>query len=227
MPCYYTVLMLPFSKLDHFLSRYDDGAAQRYRQRLMKMSISAGTLLFSRGDKSTDVYFIDSGTIRSVNHSANGKAVYFYTYGPGDMFGHFAGLTDGTRSADIVAETECVLWRCDAATFQEMISEHPDNALDMMRVLAGFLRKDTDRITTISGHDAAGRLLAYLKETCEAQKTDVIDVPDRDDWASYLNMTRESLSRSLNDLIKAGIIEKIGRHQVKILNKTALESQVA
>lgn len=211
--------------LQTFLSRYPDAEQKRLKAHFQRLSFAAGTLLFSRGDATTEVYFVESGAVKSVNHSAGGKAVYFYTYEDGDCFGYFAGLTDARRTADMICETDCVLWRCDAATFLALVCDQPDNARIMMRRLAGLLRKDTDRITAISGSDAASRLLLYLKEACEAQSSDTIDVPGRDDWASYLNLTRESLSREINALIKTGVIKKIGRSKIEILTKSALESR--
>ncbi len=60
--------------------------------------------------------------------------------GEGDIFGEMALIDSGTRSATVVAETDCVVVPVGEKQFLFMASEAPYFALSLMRILVARLR---------------------------------------------------------------------------------------
>ena len=62
------------------------------------------------------------------------------TLGPGDVCGEIALLDHGPRSATVVAETDLVAEVCTAQEFNELLTEVPSFATQLLAQLAGRLR---------------------------------------------------------------------------------------
>jgi CRP/FNR family cyclic AMP-dependent transcriptional regulator len=63
------------------------------------------------------------------------------TLGPGDHFGEIALIDQGTRTADIVADTELRCYCMTAWSFRPFVRNHPDLAWALLETLARRLRE--------------------------------------------------------------------------------------
>lgn len=95
----------------------------------------AGDVILEEGGQGECMYGIQSGKVDVI---LNGKALY--SLGAGDIFGEMALIDKGTRSARVVAQTDCVAVRVDDKRFEFMIQQTPNFALYVMRVLVERLR---------------------------------------------------------------------------------------
>ncbi len=100
------------------------------------MVLPEGKTLFTEGESGQQMYVLISG---SVEVKIRGKLVE--TAGPGVILGELAIIDNSPRSATAVATTECTLLALDADRFRLMARELPDFALDVMRGMAGRLRR--------------------------------------------------------------------------------------
>jgi CRP/FNR family transcriptional regulator, cyclic AMP receptor protein len=62
------------------------------------------------------------------------------TLGPGDYFGEMALIDKGTRSADIVADTELRCYCMTAWSFRPFVRNHPDLAWALLEAMVGRVR---------------------------------------------------------------------------------------
>lgn len=95
----------------------------------------AGDTIFKAGDKGAEFYVIKSGkvAVRLGNRTLQ-------TLGDGEIFGEMALIDEEPRSADVVAESDCVVVPVGEKQFLFMTSEAPYFALSLMRVLVQRLR---------------------------------------------------------------------------------------
>ena len=98
-------------------------------------SFKAGEVIFRAGDPGDEFFIIRSGKV--VVQLGN-RAVD--VLGEGDVFGEMALIDSGTRSATVVAETDCVVVPVGEKQFLFMSSEAPYFALSLMRILVARLR---------------------------------------------------------------------------------------
>ena len=98
-------------------------------------SFNAGEVIFRAGDPGDEFFIIRGGKVavqlgdRTVD-----------VLGEGDVFGEMALIDSGTRSATVVAETDCVVVPVGEKQFLFMSSEAPYFALSLMRILVARLR---------------------------------------------------------------------------------------
>ena len=101
------------------------------------LALTAGEALFSEGDALNDtMYVLMSGT---AEIRVNGKVMETAT--PGVLLGEMAMIDEGTRSATVVAVTDCKLAMISRQRFNFLVQQTPNFALGVMRVIANRLRK--------------------------------------------------------------------------------------
>ncbi len=110
--------------------------AELFRHQTDLQSLSAGQALFREGEPGDLMYVLMSGTAEVVVHD---KVVE--TAGVGAILGEMAMIDDGTRSATLVAKTDCKLLPIDRKRFNFLIQQTPNFALHVMRVMADRLRR--------------------------------------------------------------------------------------
>src|SRR5882724_10042547 len=62
-------------------------------------------------DRTTDVFFVLSGTVRFSSYSPSGREVIYNEISTGGIFGEFSAIDGLPRSATNTAVTDCVLAR--------------------------------------------------------------------------------------------------------------------
>ncbi len=110
--------------------------AELFRHQADLQSLTAGQTLFREGEPGDLMYVLMSGTAEVVVHD---KVVE--TAGVGAILGEMAMIDDGTRSATLVAKTDCKLLPIDRKRFNFLIQQTPNFALHVMRVMADRLRR--------------------------------------------------------------------------------------
>lgn len=104
------------------------------------LSFAAGAVIFREGDAGAVLYIINQGT---VEISMQGQALE--QLGSGDIFGEMALIENMPRSATATAVTDCLLDPVDREHFLLLIKRTPLFALQVMRVLAGRLRRTNEQ----------------------------------------------------------------------------------
>jgi CRP/FNR family transcriptional regulator, cyclic AMP receptor protein len=98
----------------------------------------AGAVIFAEGDPGDRIYVVREGTVAL---SAGGQLLE--EVAPGGVFGELALIDSSPRSATATAATDCDLVALDERAFLFHVSQTPFFALNVMRVLAGRLRRAT------------------------------------------------------------------------------------
>lgn len=76
------------------------------------------------GNPGDAMYLLLDGEVR-VRVMIGGKETIMATLGPGEFFGEVALFDHGPRSADVLANSDCVLLRIPAASFQRLVEGNP------------------------------------------------------------------------------------------------------
>jgi CRP/FNR family cyclic AMP-dependent transcriptional regulator len=111
----------------------------------LKKKIPAGGYLFRENDRSRELYLIQSGTIR-VFRSCGGREIELATMGPGSVLGEMALIDTKPRSASAVAQTNCLVFIIDAATFDSKTRSVPAWFLTMISMISDKVRNANKRL---------------------------------------------------------------------------------
>jgi CRP-like cAMP-binding protein len=196
------------------LRSLDDAARQSLEQRCRWQRYSAHDEIIGHESGSRDVYFIIAGRVRVVNHSLSGREIAFHELDAGEYFGELAAIDEQPRSATVVALNDSLLASMSPNTFINLLQDHPQLAIEVLRELAQFVRVSTNRIMELSTLGAHNRVHSEILREARAlvgedgNSARISPIPVHADIASRVSTTRETVARVLSDLAKQGVVKR-------------------
>jgi CRP-like cAMP-binding protein len=191
----------------------------------------AGELVFREGDRSDTCYVVRSGRVRAVRGHTDGRTLTLATFGRGEIFGELAMFEEERRSATIEALEDTELAAILGDDMRRLLRAHPDISVKLLGALGRRLRETNDRLTRQSFQTVQSRVasaLAELVTTARAEgagETDVLITATQNDLAQLAGSSRESASRFLAVLERAGVITQ-GRGKLTVHEPRRLEGYV-
>lgn len=107
------------------------------------LTLDAGEVLFLEGDPADSVYLIDEGEANIFTGKGD-QEIKVATIGKHGLVGEMAIFRDAPRSATIRAANWLKVIKIDGEVFLRVVTEHPDAALTVMRMLSDKLAATTD-----------------------------------------------------------------------------------
>lgn len=190
-------------------------ALKAAQQRCSWQHYQSGESIIDYLDTSDDVFFIVEGQVRITIYSLAGKAVTFRDLARGDLFGEYAAIDGGPRSASVEARTECLIASMSAASFRDLLMCEPVAALAMIQQLVSNIRTLTNRVYEFSTLAVNNRIHAELLRLANLTRKDrntarITPSPTHFEIASRVSTHREAVTRELSRLVRIGIVERQG-----------------
>ncbi len=205
----------------------------------------AGEAVFHEGDESDTCYIVRSGQARAVREHSDGRSLTLAHFGPGDIFGELAMFDQERRSATVETIEQTELIAILGRDMRRLIGRHPDIAVKLLAALGRRLRETNERLTRQSFQTVQSRVASVLVQLVEAARSatddedqggvpeqgdvprqgDVLITSTQADLAQLAGSSRESASRFLAVLERAGIITQ-GRGKLIVHDPGALERYV-
>ena len=174
-----------------------------------------GQQIVGHQDETNDVFFIIEGKVRVTIYSLSGQTVTFRDIGAGELFGELAAIDGKPRAADVFTLTDSLIASMSPDIFLDLLRNDPEVSASIHRQLAGLVRSLTERVFEFSTLTVKNRIHAELlrlaRDHMEGENTAVISpVPTHAEFASRVSTHREAVTRELNALERAGLIERHG-----------------
>ncbi len=138
----------PESHISHIplLAGLDAEGQQALLATMTRRNVAAREPIFWIGDPGDALYVIDTGHVVITAPGERGDHVVLDTLGPGGVFGEISLLDEGPRSATVHAETDVSLLSLSRDAFRAFLRQHPDTALDVLRIMGARQRASTRAI---------------------------------------------------------------------------------
>ena len=194
-------------------------------------SFAAGGVVFREGDRSDTCYVVRFGRVRAIREHTDGRTITLATFAAGDFFGELAMFEDERRSATIEALEDTEAAAILGADMRRLLRAHPEIAVKLLGALGRRLRETNERLTRQSFQTVQSRVASALAELVAvaraegAGETDVLVTATQTDLAQLAGSSRESASRFLAVLERAGIITQ-GRGKLTVHDPARLEGYV-
>jgi len=117
----------------------DPEAAERLLSYLERIEVGAGNRLIRQGDPADCLYILESGRVTVLLELDGGVAVRLQTIGAGTVVGEVGMYRGEARSASVVADRDCVVWRMSADTLERLAEVDPPLAASFHRFIARLL----------------------------------------------------------------------------------------
>jgi CRP/FNR family transcriptional regulator len=213
-----------FATLEH-------GDLERIAQLAVPRSFEPGQAVFREGDQSDTCYIVREGHARAVRSHGDGRTITLATFGPGDIFGELAMFEDERRSATVEAIEPISVVAVLGPDMRRLMTEHPEISTRLVVALGRRLREMNERLSRQSFQTVQSRVAVVLSELVAqelaegAEGRDVLVTATQADLAQLAGSSRESASRFLAVLERAGVISQ-GRGRLVVHEPEALKKYV-
>lgn len=186
-----------------------------------------GRTIFHEADPCPGVYAVKSGAVRIFRLAPNGKEHLLHLAEEGHTFAEVAaiGRFACPANAEALEDTVCAL--LPLKEFLHLLDSDHQLCLQLISSMAQWVRQLIGLMEDIVLRDAAGRLSRHILRSAEAKGTDDFSLAMRKkDLACHLNLTSETLSRTLRRLAAQGLIETTSHQRLRVLDKAGLQAIV-
>ena len=180
--------------------------------------------LYICGEPGDTVYFIESGQVKLVMVSSEGRECIFAIHGAGEVFGELSLSGSGERVETATAMEETALKVIPAAQFFALLSQN--------RLLEGFVRYLAVRIAeqqqviahlvTVDSEQRLGKTLLQLARSLGNQGADSLRIEHKithEELSEMVGTTRSRVSVFMQRFRNLGLIETSAEHFLVIKEK--------
>ena len=208
----------------------EQGELESFSRVAVPRSFPAATRVFHEGDHSDACYIVRAGSFRVTREHSDGRAITLATLGPGDIFGELAMLDGEVRSASVEALGDGELLALPAGEVRALLARHPEITVKLIGALVRRLRAANERISRQSFQTVPSRVAGVLlqlvaEESPRGEEGEVTIRMNQSDLAQLAGTSRESVSRFLADLERAGVVRP-GRGRVTVLAPAKLRNYI-
>jgi CRP/FNR family nitrogen fixation transcriptional regulator len=184
--------------------------------------LGKGEEVFAEGDPADFFYKVVSGTVRTYKLLNDGRRQIDAFHLTGDIFGLETG-EEHRFSADAVDAARIVAFR--RRRFETLAHDDPELGDQVMSSMMRSLERAHDHMMLLGRKTAQEKVASFLLDMARrVSKGDQFDLPmQRTDIADHLGLTIETVSRTLTQFARAGLIKlAAASRSVALCDKAAL-----
>jgi CRP/FNR family nitrogen fixation transcriptional regulator len=211
--------ILEAGPVPHSGLRQDAGASGRRR-------FEADEEIYADGDRAAHFYKVVSGTVRTYKLLDDGRRQIAGFHLPDDIFGVEAG-EEHRFGAEAVTGTILTVHR--RADRDALARDGGALAREVVCAMMGALERAQEHMMLLGRKSAKERIASFLLGLADRTRgASTVELPmSRADIADHLGLTVESVSRSLTQLERAGIIELPAHRRTVLLRDRATLRRLA
>jgi len=204
-----------FTELDK--TTLDDIACTTIRR-----SYGSGQIVLTEGEPCFGLYIVESGWLKVVKISLEGREQVFQTLGPGDNFNLISVFTGDPNQASVEALEDAVVWAVPRDAMLRLLDKNPSLARLVIQELAGRVTHLIELVEDLSLRSVESRLARLLLEHARDEILPRRRWATQAEMAARLGTVPDVLNRALRKLAEQGLI-KVARHQIQIIDREGLE----
>jgi len=187
---------------------------------------AAGESIFFEGDESQGLHYIQTGWLKVVKSSPEGREQVLRFLSAGETFNEIGALANRPNPATAIALEPAGIWLLRRDSIRRLMRARPefaervienmgDRVIELVNLVADLsLRSVTERLARLLLDDARGDVLHRPRWYTQAE------------LASRLGTVPDVVQRAMRGLEADGVIV-VERHQIKIRDRAALEKLIA
>ena len=171
--------------------------------------------IYSHGDMANMFYIVESGWLRILWHSVDGKEITTEIYSEGDSFNETGIFNEIEHTSSCQSLDDTSLIEIPVSLIKEAIEDNHLLALNILSYMSDKIIKISKRAEHFYAMSSAQRVGCFLLQFCNKKNNSFkLRLPfNKGIIAGYLGMNFETFSRILTKLRDIGIV-KIGRAHV-------------
>ncbi len=198
----------------------DPESANALAGELEYLDVPKGHTIFSEGDLGDSLYIVMSGKVKVGRRALDGRENMIAVMGPTDLFGELSLFDPGPRTASAQAVTDAKVARLRQTALRPWITNRPEIAEQLLRVLARRLRRTNDALADLIFTDVPGRVAKNLLQMAkrfgsrEGNALRVTHDLTQEELAQLVGASRETVNKALADFAARGWLRTEGKSVV-------------
>jgi CRP-like cAMP-binding protein len=177
----------------------------KLKPRLHGHPLDAGTVLYSAGDRISDVYFMVSGAVSLVTELSGGQMIESAMIGRESVVGGGAALGDQEASHKAIVQVAGSAYALDIDTARRVARESEEFTAAIVRSEQLILAQAQQSAACNAAHDLQSRLARWLLRVRDVTGSDSF-VLTQEFIAEMLGVGRTSVSITAHTMQQAGLI---------------------
>ena len=192
-------------------------AADSLAKEMEMIDVRKGEIVFSEGEPGDSLYIVLSGKIKVGRRAADGRQNLIAVMGPSDMVGELSLFDPGPRTATATAVLDTRLARLRKQALRPWLTNRPEIAEQLLRVLARRLRRTNDALADLIFTDVPGRVAKTLLQmagrfgTRDGGVLRVNHDLTQEEMAQLVGASRETVNKALADFASRGWLRLDGK----------------
>ncbi|WP_170376330.1 Crp/Fnr family transcriptional regulator [Ruegeria profundi] len=191
-----------------FLSDASEGLREMLSALATEISLDKNETLFDQDDEGDALYAIVEGTLEVSFLAMSGRKLALTLMRPGEVFGEIALFDSGPRTATVAAAEPSRVLRVRRRDVMEQIRQHPDLAVDMVRLAGLRMRSMSSQLNEQVFLPMPIRLARKLLHLSSLQDdpTERITL-SQSELAEFVGATREAVSKTISIWKRDNVVE--------------------
>ncbi|KNF09375.1 transcriptional regulator, Crp/Fnr family [Gottschalkia purinilytica] len=198
-------------------SQLNDNEIEKVKLVTKERFFKRGNIVISEGSKGEAVYIIKTGKVKIYKTDSSGREVILDIKGEGKMFAEVTLFSDMPNPATVMTIEDSYIYTISNIDIEDVIKNNPVMALEIIKVLNKRLQEAQSKVKNIVLNDTYVRTaytLIKLSQKYGIKLGDKIELDlsiTREELASLVGTSRETVSRALSQFNKEKSIEIKGR----------------
>lgn len=214
-------LMLRLQQIPYF-NGLNEPTLSEIAQASIERRYASGEMIFSEGEISLGLYYVQSGWVKVIKTSIDGREHILRFVGPEEAFNELGIFAARPNSASAIALESSEVWLVPHEILVGLLNRHPEFSIRLIENLANRITYLVGMVADLSLRPVVSRLAQLLLDEA---KDNVFSRPTwytQAQFAARIGTVPDVLQRALSGLVADEIIE-LQRQQIRILNRPALE----
>ncbi|WP_062078408.1 Crp/Fnr family transcriptional regulator [Demequina globuliformis] len=195
------------------LGGMDAASAHALIERMERMELPRGDVIFSEGDEGSAMFIIVKGKVKLARTARDGRENLLGLLGVGDMLGELSVFDPGPRVARAHAVEDTVVYELPKEELDEWLAGHLEMGSHLNRALAQRIRRLSNSMADLVFSDVPGRVakaildLGHRFGRMERGHVTVRHGLTQEELAQLVGASRETVNKALADFAGRGWID--------------------
>ena len=181
----------------------------------------AKEILFYEGDEPTYLYALIQGTLKVYKTNHKGQQIFLHQFYPGGLVAELANFENIPYPATAEFMSDSEVLRIDYKALESDFFKNPEMSFEIIKSLIAKHKILIEIIQKEVILTADAKVAKFIIENIELFKT-----LKNTQIASILNLTPETLSRTLSKFKSSGLIDLDEHHDIRILESEKLREML-
>ncbi|MGI6755299.1 MAG: Crp/Fnr family transcriptional regulator [Atopobiaceae bacterium] len=187
----------------------------------VQKKFARGEIMVQEGEPITSILIIRSGLIKTFRTDADGEEIVLDVLHEGQAIWHGMFIDSNVYHYSVGCLKDVEVCSIRLSSFEEVLAKHPDVAFGLIKMLSSELVEAEEKAMLLGVRDPKRRIAGYLLYRDRRCLHGEISLK-LEEIAGSVCLRSETVSRNITMLVHAGVISRVGRGRLKVVDHEAL-----